>query len=1014
MRDSIVAGSVYRSTVYKYQSSDGIRLEKVTDPLSRITEYTYYTNGRLNTEKDYLNNTITYQYDELGRQTYRSTTFGDQLTTTYAWESVSGSPRYSIQTSGNDGSSNKRYYDKLRREVKSDIKGFDGNMITTTTEYNIKGQLYRISEPASTTAWNVYSYNNYGQITGITRPSGRNSSWSYTGPSVTETVAGKSFIKTFNSAGLVISANDNGGTITYAYLPNGKLKYITAPGNITTSFKYDYADNQIKLIDPSAGIITYAYNAFGELASQQNTRGQTTSITYYNDGRINEKITPEATATYCYDNTTKQLIRVKLSTGINHIYQYDSKGRIITDRDSIESVIATNNYTYDSYGRLSTITHPSGITETRYYKYGYPQYVKVGSTTYWTINKMNVRNQITEAKYGSSLIAAFNYDNYGYPISTVTGSIQNYMYSFNTATGNLSWRMNVLRSGIQESFEYDNLDRLDRVYSGSTTLLDMAYTANKGGISTKSDVGTLNYNRPGKPYALSSINPSTGLISSSMNDSMAYTSFESIKTIIEGVYRADFSYNCINQRAKMVVQQNGSPINTRWYKDDTYMREDAGGVVKEYTFIGGDAYSAPVVAIKQSGSTNYYYLLRDNLGSITHVVNTSNSVVAEYSYDAWGRMRDPTTLAAFNPGSEPSLFTGRGFTGHEHLPWFKLINMNGRSYDPLTGQFLSADNYVQAPYFTQSFNRFAYCLNNPLKYTDPSGMYAAPTSQMEDGITSAGAYSANLDLYGRPLVDIGLSSGFSFNINSTNIWNIINYILNDRNCLYGAYISYSTGVNYYGNDVQALWAGMDYVSSFNGWQHTEHLSLTGTYNAFNMPANIASVSINLNSLPKSALAQMISPGFGRPLTDYDYSPESQGGNYNDQYAGAVEKLEGKPYVYGADGPDAYDCSSTACYGIRTVANAKFGDYSADGLFRKFSIPSNSHSRGSVIFYDYTSDGRIDHVTTIINSKDMLHPSSGAGVLQIKPIHYLDNYTNKQGGIIYYREFNWQLIINKTQ
>ena len=47
--------------------------------------------------------------------------------------------------------------------------------------------------------------------------------------------------------------------------------------------------------------------------------------------------------------------------------------------------------------------------------------------------------------------------------------------------------------------------------------------------------------------------------------------------------------------------------------------------------------------------------------------------------------------------------------------------MNARLYDPALGRFLSPDPYVQAPDFTQSFNRYSYCLNNPLKYTDPSG-----------------------------------------------------------------------------------------------------------------------------------------------------------------------------------------------------------------------------------------------------------------------------------------------------
>jgi RHS repeat-associated protein len=63
----------------------------------------------------------------------------------------------------------------------------------------------------------------------------------------------------------------------------------------------------------------------------------------------------------------------------------------------------------------------------------------------------------------------------------------------------------------------------------------------------------------------------------------------------------------------------------------------------------------------------------------------------------------------------------RGFTGHEHLAEFGLINMNGRMYDPILGRMLSPDNFIQDADYTQSYNRYSYCLNNPLKYTDPSG-----------------------------------------------------------------------------------------------------------------------------------------------------------------------------------------------------------------------------------------------------------------------------------------------------
>jgi RHS repeat-associated protein len=69
----------------------------------------------------------------------------------------------------------------------------------------------------------------------------------------------------------------------------------------------------------------------------------------------------------------------------------------------------------------------------------------------------------------------------------------------------------------------------------------------------------------------------------------------------------------------------------------------------------------------------------------------------------------------------PLLLLGRGYTGHEHLPWFNLINMNARLYDPVVGRFLSPDPYVQAPDMLQNFNRYSHCLNNPLMYVDEDG-----------------------------------------------------------------------------------------------------------------------------------------------------------------------------------------------------------------------------------------------------------------------------------------------------
>jgi RHS repeat-associated protein len=140
-----------------------------------------------------------------------------------------------------------------------------------------------------------------------------------------------------------------------------------------------------------------------------------------------------------------------------------------------------------------------------------------------------------------------------------------------------------------------------------------------------------------------------------------------------------------------------------------------------------------------------YYVHKDYLGSISAITDASGNLVESLSYDPCsvklgfcehsetkalvepiptevqgreGRRRNPSDWSDYNVCS--TLFD-RGFTGHEHLDHFGLINMNGRVYDPFLARFLSPDPFIQAPSYTQNYNRYSYAWNNPLKYTDPSG-----------------------------------------------------------------------------------------------------------------------------------------------------------------------------------------------------------------------------------------------------------------------------------------------------
>ncbi|MBU1718437.1 MAG: hypothetical protein KKA07_05135 [Bacteroidetes bacterium] len=87
-----------------------------------------------------------------------------------------------------------------------------------------------------------------------------------------------------------------------------------------------------------------------------------------------------------------------------------------------------------------------------------------------------------------------------------------------------------------------------------------------------------------------------------------------------------------------------------------------------------------------------HYIHTDQLGSWCMITDEYGNVEEEQNFDAWGRRRNPTTGQYYAPGTEPFCIFDRGFTGHEHIDEFALINMNGRMYDPYIGTAHSPQN----------------------------------------------------------------------------------------------------------------------------------------------------------------------------------------------------------------------------------------------------------------------------------------------------------------------------------
>jgi RHS repeat-associated protein len=112
-----------------------------------------------------------------------------------------------------------------------------------------------------------------------------------------------------------------------------------------------------------------------------------------------------------------------------------------------------------------------------------------------------------------------------------------------------------------------------------------------------------------------------------------------------------------------------------------------------------------------------YYTHSDHLGSTGIVTDETGTVVEEIGYLPFGSTLFRNT---YNGSTWASAYR---FTGQEFDPEYHLYNYNARLYDPIMSRFITPDTIIPDPYNPQSLNRYTYCLNNPLRYTDPSGHF---------------------------------------------------------------------------------------------------------------------------------------------------------------------------------------------------------------------------------------------------------------------------------------------------
>ncbi|RTY65819.1 hypothetical protein EKM05_09815, partial [Flavobacterium sp. GSP27] len=759
-----------RTITDEYDNSKRFVIKK-TDHQGFINQFTYNTLGQVLSSTNYMGVVSTNGYDSWGKliNSSVSNASATPLTTTTVYNKLS-SGGYTTTTTNNLNGLSVVEYDVLGREVRNSTKGLAaGSMISTMVSYDALGRKSWVSEPyfSFPNRFTNYEYDYLQRPVKVTAPTGRIQTLSYSGLTTASIDDGKTTTAALDALGNKIETTDPGGVIAFTYYANGQLKQSNYEGHKVT-ISIDGWGNKIAMNDPNAGNYSYTYDAFGQSLTETTPKGSTTN-TYDAYGKlIKKKLIGDGTdieTDYVY-NSLNQLTSEtsKKSNGVSidvFTYGYDSLHRLLTTSESNSRFTQSKSITFDSFSRPVTSTSTTqelitGMVATVVTKNNYNTYNGImdkitdgNDAVLWQWNTANEKMQSLTETLGNGIAITNAYTIDGYFSSqkhllSSTAILHN-TYDFNGIKGTLNSRQN-LTLGTSESFIYDNLDRLTQWTNPLNGTSDSNSYDNKGRITTNNKLGSVNYNTDVATgiYRKSAIvltPEGKNYYNTLPKQVVSYTMFKSPISINESDKGSTtFAYNSHLSRQTMNYGFTITPPATTgvYTKTKDYTDDGTVEIIKTpttitiRTYIAGDAYGAPlyVEKIKNLATGTIvdkkYYLHRDYLGSIIAISDENGLAIERRHFDAWGNLaklqQNGVAIVLPTDGTAAKLlFLDRGYTSHEHLSEVGLIHMNGRLYDPVLRSFLMPDNFIQQPENTQNYNRYAYVLNNPLMYTDPSG-----------------------------------------------------------------------------------------------------------------------------------------------------------------------------------------------------------------------------------------------------------------------------------------------------
>ena len=747
-----------------------------------------------------------------------------------------------------------RYYDELGRVVRTSVQSFASGTVHRSQDVlrDSRGLVACASAPyhtGATRSYQRYGHDARGRMTSLKKADGGSFSVAYSADGtnhrilsrVTESVLGergKALPRTrqklfeHNVLGELVESTDGAEapntadrSITrYTYDGSGLLKSVTVENgavDYATAFTYDEAGRRTGVSNPNHADESFAYTALGELRTRKDARG-TTTWEYDLLGRTTSRTDPGGGAAKwnwdpsgakgllskrTYDDGATSLVEFEEAVA----YDSDERPKSVTTTlrlSATESEVFKVSYAYDSLGRLSSVTHPSGLSETfSYNARGYIEKRSKGLSALVEYTGMDAWGNVTGEAYGNGVKTARAFD-------ARTGRVTGISTAKGSATiqdEDYGWRSDGLlesreSGGHRETFGYDHLGRLvsaKTFFGGATTAgrtLSHGYDrlgslkSLTSDVSADSDTTSMLYAGTGAAGPTAVTSASLGGVATTFTYDASghitrYDAASGDDTHIEWngrglparitvgdsasdatpAARDEFRYGPSGERyyRRITWQESGTDDGgsatvetrtTRVYRAGAYEKivpdDSAEHAWVDTTSLG----AARLVRAQKEGASSpssaFEYLHADHLGSPAAATDASGSALSALAHDPFGARRESNWSAQLGREGVAGVAAGqdggrtrRGFTGHEPLDRTGFIHMGGRLYDPRMGRFLSPDPIISEAWTGQGWNLYSYVGNSPVSRTDPTGYcYQAGPACPQSGDVGGGFASQTVTL----------------------------------------------------------------------------------------------------------------------------------------------------------------------------------------------------------------------------------------------------------------------------